>query len=466
MGEYISFSGINLKSLKYILLMSVSNVLNIFIYGFIYIECFYPMNIYRILYEAILGENKNKDYSNHRVIDPFFSYLGIIILVFFFVKDKNESDTNDVKDEESENELTSQFTPNRTKTTISLVYYRKKEYLKSMKGLIYYIFIIILWIIEENLLIIYGDIFQDLDFWFFELIFISIIHSKMFHTKIFSHQKLGITISVIVGSLLKIYSINITLFNGSTDVFYNKYRPLIAFALFYFLLITTRSYVNTEIKTFLDIKYISQRILLISYGIAGALLCFFTSIFTSSVSCPEVLKGYVCKKEHDGKFYFDEINNYFESGKNFLVRLIIIGLGMITFFSYIYYYTLIIKFYTPVHVIFAFPIQFFLEKTFLLIFSAIFFRDQLFQKENQWRKFLLDETGDIAAITGFLLYLEMIELHFCNLDFNIKRKIIRRGQEDYICSFSPIPVDSPIEEILGENTYSDLQSENISSNSN
>ena len=166
------------------------------------------------------------------------------------------------------------------------------------------------------------------------------------------------------------------------------------------------------------------------------------------------------------KFYFDEINNYFESGKNFLVRLIIIGLGMITFFSYIYYYTLIIKFYTPVHVIFAFPIRFFTEKTFLLIFSAIFFRAQLFQEKNQWKKFLLDETGDIAAITGFLLYLEMIELHFCNLDFNIKRKIIRRGQEDYIGSFSPIPVDSPIEEILGENTYSDLQSENISSNSN
>ena len=463
MKKHISFSGINLKSLKYILLMSVSNVLNIFIYGFIYIECFYPMNIYRILYEAILGENKNKDYSNHRVIDPFFSYLGIIILVFFFVKDKNVSDK---EENEKEKQITPQYSPNKNYVHIQIVYYRKKEYLKSAKGLIYYIFIIVLWVIEDNLLLIYVDIFQDLDFWFFELIFISLIHSKIFHTTIFSHQKLGIAISVIVGSLLKIYSICLTLLKGNTDVFYNKYRPLIAFALFYFLLITTRSYVNTEIKTFLDIKYISQRILLISYGIAGTLLCFFTSIFTSSVSCPEVLKGNVCKKEHDGKFYFDEINNYFESGKNFLVRLIIIGLGMITFFSYIYYYTLIIKFYTPVHVIFSFPIRFFTEKTFLLIFSAILFRAQLFQEKNQWQKFLLDETGDIAAITGFLLYLEMIELHFCNLDFNIKRKIIRRGQEDYIVSFSPIPVDSPIEEILEENNYSDTQNENISSNSN
>ena len=89
MEKCISFSGINLISLKYNLLMSVSAVLNIFVYGFIYIECFYPMNIYKILYEAFFGENKNKDYSNHRAIEPFFSYLGVIILSFLLVKDKN-----------------------------------------------------------------------------------------------------------------------------------------------------------------------------------------------------------------------------------------------------------------------------------------------------------------------------------------------------------------------------------------
>jgi hypothetical protein len=209
-----------------------------------------------------------------------------------------------------------------------------------------------------------------------------------------------------------------------------------------------RSYVNTEIKFFLDIKYISQRILLISYGIAGVILCLFTAIFTSYVSCPDVLVGYVCKKEHDNKFYYDEMHNYYESGKNFLVRLIVIVLGMITFFSYMYHYTLVIKFYTPVHVIFSFPIHFFLEKTFLLILSGIFFRDDLFQEQQQWKKFLLDETGDIAAITGFLIYLEMIELHFCNLDFNIKRKIIERGEKDYVNTFLPtiIPLQDKLEE--------------------
>ena len=38
--------------------------------------------------------------------------------------------------------------------------------------------IVVLWVLEENLLLIYDDIFKDLDFWFFELIIISFIFSK------------------------------------------------------------------------------------------------------------------------------------------------------------------------------------------------------------------------------------------------------------------------------------------------
>lgn len=451
MGKYISFQATNLKSLKYILLSSISNVLNIYVYGFTYIECFAPMNIYQFIYEGIYSENNTKDFSNHRVFDPFFSYLGIIVLSFFFVKTKKENDIEEIKhkleDECNENARTSSV------FNIKLIYNKKKEYLKQAKGMIFYIIILILWIIEENLLLIYVDIFQDLDFWFFELIFVSIIHSRIFLTKIFSHQIIGVAISVIVGSSLKIYSITLTLQSGNEAVFYNKHRGLISFAIIYFLLITLRSYVNTQIKIFLDVKYISHRVLLMSYGIAGAVICFFTAIYTSSVTCYDALINYVCKKEYNGNFYYDEIHSYFESTENTLVRLIVIVLGMITSFSYMYHYTLVIKYYSPVHVIFSFPINFFLLKTICLIFSAIFFREKLFTKPEHSRKFLLDESGDIAAITGFLIYLEMIELHFLNLDFNIKRKIIERGEDDYMKTI--VSPNSPLQEISSVDEDSD-----------
>jgi hypothetical protein len=262
-------------------------------------------------------------------------------------------------------------------------------------------------------------------------------------------------ISIIVGSLLKIYSIGLSL--NSDTVFYARNKFRIFFVIAYFAIIIARSYVNTEIKTFLDLKYISQRILLISYGIAGFIISLFTGIFTSSVACYGDLQENVCKFQYEKNYYYDEVHVYYESGKNMLVRLIVIFLGIIAFFFDKYFSTLIIKFYTPVHVIFSFPIQFFLEKTFLLIFSASFFIDDLFTQEIQVSKFLLDISGDIFSIIGFLIYLEIIELHFCNLDFNLKKNIIKRSKNEIediemvMCGENPLFTSANNEDEISEN---------------
>ena len=316
---------------------------------------------------------------------------------------------------------------------LNLKYNITKEYLKSTKGFLFYILILFLWIAEENLLLIYVDIFQDLDFWFFELIFVSIIYSRLFSSKILSHQKLGMAISIIIGSILKISSISVT-FNSNDpndDIFYKKHPWLIFFVFFYLLLIILRSYVNTQIKIFFDLKYISQRVLLTSYGIAGFIILGLTGIFTSNVPCSEDLRKYVCKfNSADNITYYDNFNIYYESAENMGIRLIVIILGIITFFFDKYYSTLIIKLYSPVHFIFSFPIQYFLEKTFLLIFTAIFFIGNLFTKEEQLPKFLTDEIGDIFSIIGFLIYLEIIKLHFCKLDYDLSDNITNRANKE------------------------------------
>ena len=38
-------------------------------------------------------------------------------------------------------------------------------------------------------------------------------------------------------------------------------------------------------------------------------------------------------------------------------------------------------------------------------------------------KFILDITGDIFSIFGLMIYLEIIELNFCGLDYNTRRTI-------------------------------------------
>jgi hypothetical protein len=417
--------------------MSISMVFNQFLYGFTYIECFYDMNIYRSLYQAIVGLN-NGDFSHHRIFDPFFSYIGIVLFSLFLPeqnlnKEKNEEENND---EISEGIIDAFQYENSSNKFFALIYDKNKDYykdyLKNKKGIVIFILILILWIIEENLVLIYVDIFQDLDFWFFELIFISIIFSNHFIFKIYSHQKLSMALSIGVGSILKIYNISISLISEDEKI-YKKYPLVFFFVILYFLIILARSYVNTQIKVFMDLKFITHRTLLMSYGLTGASLCFIAGIITSFVPCSDnkAIEAFVCKVKYNDNIYYDEIHSYIESSKNMSARLIIIVLGIISFFCNKFFYTLIIKNYTPIHVIFSFPMQFFIEKTFLLIFTAIFFRSHLFSEENQLEKFLLDISGDIASIIGFLIYLEIIELNFCKLNYNLKKNIISRGENDY-----------------------------------
>ena len=158
----ITFGGIN-KSLLYIILMGIFMVINQYIYGFVYIGCFYQINIYKSLYNAIIDKNKNK-FPFHRVFDPLFSYIGVIILSLFLPKDKKEEQEN-IK--ESNHDL-------------SLIYNDTKDFFENQNCVSIFLKLIILWVVEENLLLIFVDIFQDLDFSFFELIFISILFSKKF----------------------------------------------------------------------------------------------------------------------------------------------------------------------------------------------------------------------------------------------------------------------------------------------
>ena len=409
----ISFGGIN-KSLLFIILMSVSMVLNQYLYGFIYIECFYKMNIYQVLYNAIIDPNKT-DFPHHRVFDPLFSYIGVIILSFCIKKEKNDEEVI-----------------LRSQLELKLIHNDVKKFIQTQKGIIMFIAILILWIIEENLILIYVDIFQDLDFWFFELIFISIIFSKYFIFKIYSHEILGMAISIGVGSILKIYNITIAFNSEDADkTLYSKYPIICCFIILYFFIIAARSYVNTQLKVFMDLKFVSHRTLLIFYGLAGAIICLITGVIISFVPCPDYMENYVCKIEYENKLYYDNISEFFGSGKDILVRVIIIILGMIVFFFLKYDTILIIKNYTLIRVIFSFPIQYFIEKTFLWIFTVIFYNDQLFSQEKQKEKFATDESGDIGAIIGFLIYLEIIQLNFCGLNYNIRKNIIYRGEKEY-----------------------------------
>ena len=92
---------------------------------------------------------------------------------------------------------------------------------------------------------------------------------------------------------------------------------------------------------------------------------------------------------------------------------------------------------TPVHIVFSYPIEYFLEKVILAITTVII---SLIRNKNtkflifvdksidyNEIKFFLDFFGDIISIIGFLIYFEIIELNFDKFNYNTIQNMIVRS---------------------------------------
>ena len=115
-------------------------------------------------------------------------------------------------------------------------------------------------------------------------------------------------------------------------------------------------------------------------------------------------------------------------------------IGVAAFIGYWINIMKIIEFLSPVHIIFATPIYYLFNKTYLIIFNLILtdnheaIRHDMVADEEDNRyvifRITLDYISDFFSVLGFLVYLEIIELNFCGLDYNLKRKILDRGLID------------------------------------
>ncbi len=88
---------------------------------------------------------------------------------------------------------------------------------------------------------------------------------------------------------------------------------------------------------------------------------------------------------------------------------------------------------TPIHLIFAIPAHYLINKTYLLILNVFKTDDhsaiiQSDQGNNHFTvKMILDFLSDIFSVFGYLVYLEVIELKCGICDRNLRRKVLARG---------------------------------------
>ena len=317
-------------------------------------------------------------------------------------------------------------------------------------------FIIFLWIIEEHLIELFS-VLKDLDFWMIEIIILSYLYSRMFKEQIYLHHKL-IMIVNLLPIILKVFSITFSfkdIYNKERDDYEYRYPPeyehtklknlYVRFVflipvgiLIYLILITLRSYVNSNLKVFMDKKNIDAFKLLLIYGSLGTVISFITCLNTTFVDCgnknEKDIYAYFCKVQYNDKKYFDSFIAYYHSFKenkqSILNEIIKNTIATLSFFIQKYCSIKIFERFNPIYLIFSFPVYYFIQKIILIITTAIK-ENSFFSKDHInyiTYKFSLDISGDIFSIIGFLVYLEIIELHFCHLEFNLRRYIMERAK--------------------------------------
>ena len=454
MGGCISFAKFNKKHL-YIVFSIVFLILKDVVFGYNYNDSFKPL----------FSDKAYENFSEHYLIKNICCYIAtfILSLILYIIESKKFGRKSLNKSENGDNHSAS-LSPSK----INYIYHNNKNYFLTNKALLIFVFIVFMWILDENLIQIFSFL-KDLDFWMIEIIIISYMTAKIFKNKMYLHHKLIIFLNLIpvLFKIIAIYlsfqdkcnkvgddyyycfyykenkclSRNETIsykLNEGLKNYYVKNAYLVPIGIIvYLILITLRSYVNSSIKWLMDLKYISEKKLLMIYGLMGTLISSIICIITTFIECKNEedkldIYDYICKVKYNNKLYFDSftaIQQSLEKKDYKWITILKTFFGIIFFYFNKYFSILIIKYLTPVHLIFSFPVYYFVQKVVLIINTLII--EKTFFSASRINyiqvKFILDILGDILSSFGFLVYLEIIELNFCKLNYNLRRKISDRA---------------------------------------
>ena len=336
---------------------------------------------------------------------------------------------------------------NRTRSSseIELIYQDSESIYYSKTFFLSLLFIILLWVImdhsiENNILTL-----QYSNCWMFELIFLSLFYKKLFNVKIYIHQGIALILNVIP-FLLKVVAIILSLYDNYFKNIYNKmsWSLIILISVFNLLLIILKSFIYIKIKWYMDIKYISFTKILIYYGLIGTIFHSIISIISTYKECERTYNStvnifdFLCENKvidtttNEIIKYLANFKLYFTNYKNIkelLLEMMTVILGALSFFFYKYFSLMSIKYLSPIHLM--------LSNILLYIFSIIIIiiilnnNNILFNNNNMTLTILiLNIIGDAFCFIIISIYLELLELKFCGLNFYLKKNIMERGLED------------------------------------
>ena len=412
MVHFISFGKYN-KLYKYIWFFLIICLVNDYIFSDIF-----PDQIKPYIFETT-------NYPSNILIQGFFNYFGSFIFsIFVYLYEKSQL-------QKSENN-------NESKATSGILY--RYEYIYYTKRLVEskiktIIFISIILIISIESLNIFSILNLDgITYWSFDLFFLSYINLKLFGVPIYSHKKFSIVFIAVFSTLFLIFSTYELLTNDNYNLIYKNHLFLIPILIvLYQFLSISRFYSLCIIKWSIDYKYIPVSIILLICSFSGMILLLIASLISSFIKCVDKATlndvDLICliniKEDNNTDYYFDSFSFFFEKLRDKET----VGLNILYIFLFILkillnslrllFSLLIIKHLNPEYYLCSFIYYYFIIRLVYLIKTII--------DDSDIKVTILNLIAQTISLICVMIYLELIELNFCNLDRNLKKNIEARS---------------------------------------
>ncbi len=416
-------------------------------------------------------------YTHHVFIKSIIRYLGIFIggLIFYFYSKKKQENTDkdlskiiEKKVPEEKNDKNLQG--NKLKIEFLHYDYFSENY-ESVKFNV--ITVVILYFLSEEMINALSSVDSGkVNFFMIEIIFMMYFEYKILKMKIEKHQKASVVLICIfclslqiASACIQVKTINCTkslkmgltleqckyvskLENNAPFVLIiHKFGKdvLVFLIVFYILSMMTSAFVAVKQKWLMDNRFLSPYYILIVIGLSGFIFSILLEIAVSFIGCGDKGKN-ICTIPYRGiidnnfNYFFDNIFEYFNDMKNkirgindngkfnkdiktqaFMEILLVYPLYMVVNFGNAAMEILVIKYLHPTYLIL-------INVLYNLALKIIIFEYEGSKKDYYIRlQLIIKEISYAIAVFCYLIYLEIIELRFCDYDKNIKERIIDRG---------------------------------------
>ena len=409
--------------------------------------------------------------NQHKLVKIFIEFLGFIFggVILYFIYNILEGKTG-------------------KKNSMAKVQRKREKYLENKKNYNYIELFFIGFFISFNKIVVNlanNFLVLENDFWVLELVSITIFSYYILKMKIKNHHIAAIVLIIpiifidIISYFLpytrsddckddeckEIYLTDNNFFEIIkiiNEKLKNKFQIIILIFFLFILGIILKDYSWVKSKYLIDIRGINPYKILISTGLLGCILVTICFFILSSVPCYTLevdnfyynnktksyekdnrnynLSNEICfyteKEQNESNInlslYYDNITYFFEDEYN-LIENIDDNLEIFVFIPlYFFMYSTIkimnvmmIKYLDPNVILINKNVAFFIEGIINYFFIIKFDKNYLIPT-----KFLLLEIKHLISLISNIVYLEILELKFCNLDYDIRKSIAIRGEID------------------------------------